>query len=105
MQEGEMKIKTDSDVQKNVGYLHYRMVMLGWPKMQIRSVGSAMKPHADIVDLFKRNQEKKGYIVTITNQTEQIYGNNTLLCTHIHLEGNYNNVRYRNDQEKVRQKR
>jgi hypothetical protein len=43
LHDGEMRVKTDGDVMKSVGYIRNNLVKLGWPKMQIRSIGSAVE--------------------------------------------------------------
>mmetsp|Transcript_16633 Transcript_16633/g.15938 ORF Transcript_16633/g.15938 Transcript_16633/m.15938 type:complete len:83 (+) Transcript_16633:1116-1364(+) len=42
LQDGEMRVKAEGDVKKSTGYLYYVLVKLGWPKIQVRSIGRAM---------------------------------------------------------------
>ena len=76
LRDGEMRIRTESDVRKSVGYLFFVMKKLKWPQIQVRAIGPAIATMNKILEEFKNTI--KGYSTDIKTQTQRIFGGNQL---------------------------
>mmetsp|Transcript_19239 Transcript_19239/g.13912 ORF Transcript_19239/g.13912 Transcript_19239/m.13912 type:complete len:101 (-) Transcript_19239:64-366(-) len=99
-----MRVKAEGDPKKSSGYLYYVLIKLGWPKIQVRSIGRAIETHKKAVEWFKNDMEKDGYIVHLEEMTYIVYGKKELLCTIIQLEADEKNPVYIEKQNRRKMK-